>query len=1081
MKRTKKPVVNTSQISFDFEADKWPDHESFPLNRKKGNATVEDVIYRDIENSIKYLIITGFTSLSNLVDYFGSREFEKLQSARILIGFEPNIRGRRKYQPVKLDKEIKEYWLRKGLSIMSGGAVMRLIQKIEEGQIMFRYRDKLHAKLYVGDEYAVLGSSNFSKNGLTTQEEANIRVGKTISYKQYLSIQKIAENYFEEAFDYNEKIKELLKDLIQQTDWEEALARAIAELLEGGWLAEYREILDKLKNANLWPTQWKGLAQAMSILQSQYNVLLADPTGAGKTKLSTSLVLALKHWLYQIGKNYSTSSLVICPPLVVSKWEEEFRSFKKLNTSQLSMGLLSNAGGYNKKKVRESLEIAKILTVDEAHSYLSANSNRTRLIKSNRAEYKILVTATPISKKVEDLLRLIELLDLDNLSDEDFKSYQDLIRKPQLRNQEQHIGKLRKFISQFTVRRTKKMLNAEIEKEPDKYKNKLNKTCKFPRQEEKTYDTQETSDDIEIVRKINNLASRLHGVTYLTTFHKPSFEMTNEESIKGYIGKRLSAAKALSVYMIRSALRSSHVALVEHIEGTQGAMALFDFKGKTNETGNKIESIQELITKGKIPVKNKIFKDEYFPEWFTNRKAYFEVCKDDLKIYEDISQLAKQLSGKREVGKVEQLVRISKTHNFILAFDSTVITLHYLRHLFSKKYPKQNVLVASGSESDKESRKVMDTFNLTSVSNEKTIALCSDKMSESIDLQKASCVTLLDLPSVLRIVEQRIGRADRMDSLHEAIDIYWPKDSEEFSLKADRRLVETNAWVDQIYGSNFNVPEELRERHFESVDDISSIIQEYKDFIDKDESWKGLTDSFQPIVELKEGDNPLVREETYEIYKDVHASVRTRVSFVGDDKNWCFIALRGEKNRSPKWYFIDNENAIHTEFSDVCVQLRKHIKKESKKLKWNDAVLKNYITYFKQKERALLPPKKKRALDVAEYVLERNLKRPDIESTTRTIIKAHMKLLKPSNQVAVDYELLADEWITVLQPILNEKREKLKRKRTVINLSNLKGDYKKIDFRAEVFSTMLENAPITEDIDSKIASCIIGIAKEKSV
>ncbi|MDO6433020.1 SNF2-related protein [Flavitalea sp. BT771] len=1081
MERIKKATPNTSQTSLDFEAVKWPEHTSFPLNKKVGNATVEDVIYTDIETSTNYLIITGFTSLSNLVDYFGSNEFAKLKTIRILIGFEPNIRGRRKYQTVKLDKEIKEYWLKKGLSIMSGGAVMKLIQKIDTGLIIFRYRDKQHAKLYVGDDFVVLGSSNFSKTGLTIQEEANIRVGRINEheYTQYNSIKKIAENYFEEAHEYNDKIKELLKELIQHTDWEEALARAIAELLDGEWLAEYREILDKLKSSNLWPTQWKGLAQAVSILQSQYNVLLADPTGAGKTKLSTSLILALKHWLYQVGKNYSTSSLVICPPLVVSKWEEEFRSLKKLNSSQLSMGLLSNAGGPNKKKVKESLEIAKILTVDEAHNYLSENSNRTRLIKGNRAEYKILVTATPISKKVEDLLRLIDLLDLDNLSDGDFKSYEDLIRNPQLRNQEQHIRKLRKFISQFMVRRTKKSLNAEIDKEPEMYKNKLNKTCKFPSQVERTYDTEETSGDLEIVMEISNLVSRLQGVTYLTTFHKPSFEMTNEESIRGYIDKRLSAAKALSIYIIRSALRSSHVALVEHIEGTEEAMRIFKFKGKTTSTGNKIKILQDLIATGKLPSRNKLFKDEYFPSWLINNKEYIDACSSDLKIYEDVSKLAKRLSGKRELGKVKQLEQIARKHKFILAFDSTVITLHYLRHLFSNQYPKQNVLVASGSDSDKESRKVMDTFNITSGSNVKTIALCSDKMSESIDLQRASCVMLLDMPSVLRIVEQRIGRADRMDSVHEAIDIYWPKDSEEFSLKADRRLVQTNAWVDQIYGSNFNVPEELRERHFENVENISSIIQEYKDFIDKDESWKGLTDSFQPIIELKEGDNPLIRKETYEAYKGVQASVRTRVSFVGNDKNWCFIALRGEKNRSPKWYFIDDEDTIHTEFSDVCAQLRIHLTKKSKGLEWNDAALKRYIVYFKVKERALLPPKKKRALDVAKYILERSLRRREINIVTKRIIQSHLELLKPHNQFAIDYEWLADEWISILQPYLNEKRDNLRRKRTVINLSSLKSEYKKIDFSADIFAAILENAPTTDDIDSKIASCIIGIAERK--
>ena len=1067
------------QTSFDFETARWPDHTSFPLNRKIAGVTVEGIIYEDIENSKQYLIVTGFTSLSNLVDFFGSKEFSKLEDIRILIGFEPNIRGRRRYQAVKLDKEIKEYWLKKGLSIMSGGAVMKLIQKIDDGWITFRYRDKLHAKLYIGDDFAVLGSSNFSKTGLTIQEEANIRVSRTEANEhcQYQSIKQIAENYFEEANPYNDKIKELLKDLIQQTNWEEALARAIAELLEGDWLGEYRDILDKLKSADLWPTQWKGLAQAVSILQNQYNVLIADPTGAGKTKLTTSLVLALKHWLYQIGKNYSTSSLVICPPLVVSKWEEEFRALKKLNSAQLSMGLLSNAGGKNKKRVEESLEIARILTIDEAHNYLSATSNRTKLIKSNSAEYKILVTATPISKKVEDLLRLIELLDLDNLSDEDFLKYTELVSKPQLRNQEQHIQNLRRFISKFTVRRTKKALNAEINKEPDRYQNKLNQTCRFPEQVERIYETNESETDINIVRKINELASGLKGITYLTTFNKPIFEIKQEDSIRSYIERRISAAKALSVYMIRSALRSSHVALVEHIEGTQAAMNLFGFKGKTTSTGNKINSIQDLIGKNKLPRKYKLFKDEYFPEWLLDLKKYLAACQEDLRIYTEINRLAKQLSGKRELGKVERLIKISTKHKYILAFDSTVITLYYLRYLFSKNYPEKKVLVASGSENDKDSRRVMDTFNLTSESNERTIALCSDKMSESIDLQKASCVMLLDMPSVLRIVEQRIGRADRMDSLHEEIEIYWPKDSEEYSLKADKRLVQTNAWVDQIYGSNFNVPEELKERHFENVDDITGMIQEYKDFIDKDESWKGLTDSFQPIIELKEGKYQLINEETYEAYKGIQSSVRTRVSFVGNDKNWCFIALRGEENRSPKWYFIDDKDNIYTEFPDVCFQLREHITRKSKGLEWNDEALKKYISFFKEKERQLLPPKKKRALDIAEHMLEKSLKRQDINTNTKKIIQSHLDLFKPNPQFAVDYELLADEWIAILQPLLNEKRANLTRRRTVINLSSLKNDFKKIDFSTEVFQNMLENAPITDDIDSKIASCIIGIAQ----
>ncbi len=784
-----------------------------------------------------------------------------------------------------------------------------------------------------------------------------------------------------------------------------------------------------------------------------------------------------KSRLYQIGKNYSTSSLVICPPLVVSKWEEEFRALKKLNSSQLSMGLLSNAGGKNKKKVEESLEIAKILTVDEAHNYLSATSNRTRLIKNNQAEYKILVTATPISKRVEDLLRLIELLDLDNLSDEDFESYSELIKKPQLRNQEQHIQKLRKFISKFTVRRTKRALNAEIEKNQEQYLNKLNKTCKFPQQAEKTYTTKESQSDIEIVKKINELASGIKGVTYLTLFQKPAFEMTQDESIKGYVEKRINAARALSIYMIRAALRSSRVALVEHIEGTEAAMDLFKFKGKTKHTGHKLKTIQDIIDSSVLPKRAKLFRKEFFPVWLIDLEKFNEACRTDLSIYEEISKLGKQLSDKRELGKVEQLIQVSKKHNYVLAFDSTVITLYYLRHIFTQRYGDKKVLVATGNEKEKDSRKVMDIFNLTSESNEPAIALCSDKMSESIDLQRASCVMLLDLPSVLRVVEQRIGRADRMDSQHDKIEIYWPKDSEEFSLKADKRLVETNAWVDQIYGSNFNVPEDLKERHFESVDDLPGMIQEYKDFVDKDESWRGLTDSFQPIIELKEGENSLIDTKTYEEFRGVQATVKTKVSFIGGDKNWCFIALRGEKNRSPKWYFIDDQNTIYTEFSDVCHHLRTNIKKESKSLQWNDTALKKYVGYLKEQERYLLPPKKKRALEVAESILERNTKRQDLSDTMKALIQSHLDLLRTNTQFAVDFELLADEWISVLQPYLNEKRANLTRKRTVINLSSLKND-RKIIFSQDFLTELLDKAPITDNIDSKIASCIIGINQD---
>ncbi len=1074
-----KQILNGFQAIIDFESVRWPDQNLFPLNIKSDSRNVQNIIYKDIENSSEYIIVTGFTSLSNLVDLFGSNDFSNLKKVKVLIGFEPNIRGRKKYIKLKLDREIKDYWLRRGLSIMLGGAIINLIDKIDKGSIEFKYKDKLHAKIYVGDENVMLGSSNFSKNGLNYQEEANIRVNKSFGnteLEQYKSIKLIAESYYEDASLYNDKIKELLIELIKEVTWEEALARAIAEILEGSWLNEYKEILTKLEQTKLWPTQWKGLTQAVSILQNQSNVLIADPTGAGKTKLCTSLVLSLKHWLYEIGKNYKTNSLVICPPLVVPKWAEEFRALRRIDNSQISMGLLSNSSGKNKKRIIEELSIANILTIDEAHNYLSPNSNRTNLIKDNRAEYKILVTATPISKKVEDLLKLIELLDIDNLTDENFERYKDLVNKPYLRKNEEDIQNLRNFISKFTVRRTKKSLNKEIDKSPEQYFNKLNTTCRFPKQIEKTYNTKETESDKKIVSQINELATNLKGITYLTHFLKPKFEITKKESLESYLKKRISAGKALSIYMIRAALRSSHIALIEHIEGSQKAMEYFNFKGKANHTGNKIEKINIILESKKLPRRSNLFDKELLPNWLTDKEEYLKACKEELNIYLKISSLAKKLSGERELGKIHELIKTSKKHQNILAFDSTVISLYYFKKLFEDKFPNQKILVASGSESDNDSKKVMELFHLQSESKENYIALCSDKMSESIDLQKASSIFLLDMPSVLRIVEQRIGRVDRMDSVNKEIEIYWPDDSEEYSLKADSRLIETNNMVEEIYGSNFEIPTILKDKFFTKTDSTSSIIKEYKDFIDKDESWSGIHDSFQPIIELKEGKTALITEELYEEFKNVSAEVKTRVSFVESKNDWCFIALKGDKNKSPRWYFIDENNNIHTDFPDVCNQLRLNIGKESEKLKWNDESLKKFINLFKQKERDLLPPKKKRALEVAEHIISKKIDNKSLNKELKNVLKQMHSLLKPNVDYVVDYERLAEEWIEVLQPYLIEKRENNKRKKTVLNLSSLKGDFKKINLDIDQLINMMDNSTIIEEIDNKIASCIIGVS-----
>src|SRR5262245_36530979 len=92
-------------FDFNFQLD-LPRQENFPLNLREQGRAVRDILVRDIKNSESYLIITGFTSLANLIDVFGTAEYPKLNRLRLVIGFDPDERVSRKMPHYSLPAEI---------------------------------------------------------------------------------------------------------------------------------------------------------------------------------------------------------------------------------------------------------------------------------------------------------------------------------------------------------------------------------------------------------------------------------------------------------------------------------------------------------------------------------------------------------------------------------------------------------------------------------------------------------------------------------------------------------------------------------------------------------------------------------------------------------------------------------------------------------------------------------------------------------------------------------------------------------------------------------------------------------------
>jgi superfamily II DNA or RNA helicase len=1067
-------------FDFNYLLD-LPGQEDFPLNLREQGRRVRDILLKDIQNSEDFLIITGFTSLSNLIAVFGATDYSKLQKLRIVIGFDPDERVSKRLPHYSLPTEIKNYWVKQNVSIRLCGPILNIIEKINSGTFHFKVKDKLHAKIYVGDQAAILGSSNFSKSGTVLQTEANIRIQISSSKteeKQYSDIKRIAEYYFEIAEDYNDHLIELFSKLFKDATWEEALARAIAEILESKWMKDYPILYQALVTHNLWPSQKMGIARAMKIIQDQGRVMVADPTGSGKTKFATALAFTLFHWLWENGKKDRSNALIICPRQVMENWEREQDHFTLYNKIE-SMGKLSLGLDKNQRTLQKSIQNSDILVIDEAHNYLHPNSKRSKAIIPKGSCNVILSTATPINKKIDDLLRLIELLDIDNLSDSDLDTYFELRKNRRNGINKKELEQLKRYVNQFIVRRTKRELNRMIERAPDQYKNRLGNVCKYPKTNSIIYKTAETESDKEIAKQILALTAQLRGIHYLQRLNIPNYLNTDEEKAI-YIKQRFTSATALAAYMVRVKLRSSRCALFEYLYGTKAANVKFELNSTKNYSGDIFGKIRKLkTTVPKCNIDHKLLSDEH--KWLYNEELYSRFCNDEISIYQEIGKLLERLSDKREESKIQTLINSIRHHRKVLAFDSTVITLDYLHKLLLEKQVNAKTIVAAGHNTQ-DRNQVMKLFALGTQTEEKLIALCSDAMSEGINLQDASCLLLLDMPSVLRIIEQRIGRLERMDCENKEITVMWPDDSDEFSLNGDKRMIDTLLLTEDLIGNNVGIPQAIYEKHLKNGLNTQNIINAYYEYSNEEYGWEGVRDSTQDLYNLIEGDGALIDHQTYDLYKDVDATVKTAISFIESDEKWSFFSFRGSTSKSPKWLLIDEKNKGYTDFSEISERLKSYLCKGNIiQRKWKEfdtsITIKEIIHRLRKQEKALLPWKKRRALEKGEKILNHYATNVFKSDTDKVNAKRLLDLFKIDSvdDNYVDLDQFANLWLDILIPELDKLKAEKTRIRKIYTLRDL--SHKNVTINSDHLIWLLENCQYSNTLDEMISSCIIGLGK----
>jgi hypothetical protein len=1065
----------------------WPDTQRFPHN--EAGAAVGAVVRPDLAVSDEVLIVIGFASLDKVIDFLAERS-ERLgpQQIRILFGNEPFPPGT-KWSAITtkpLDDQIRDYWLQQGIS-PSPAAVLHARELITQGIASVRIRRQLHAKIYASVSTAILGSSNFTEPGLRRQSEGNVRFDSSEERRRE-ETRLLAESFWERGKDYRDGLIALLDKLLHAVTWREALARAAACILEGDWAKHYVRVHDVEElTRQLWPHQRQGIVQALWILENVGSVLVADATGSGKTLMGAWLIRGAYDQQHRKGYIRRVAPVILAPPGVLTSWEDDLREAGHALQVD-SPGPLSNEAAIKHRRILKAVADADVLAVDEAHRYVNRSARTNRLL-AHYADQVLLFTATPINRGEQDLLGMIELLGADNLSDEAlelFARHRKRLRHRDHVEAHEELASIRLEIQRFMVRRTRKQLNAIVDRDPKPYQLLSGRTGRYPHHHPEYYNCDATEEDLAIAGEIESLASELTGIARIGKKLQLSallalMGVTEED----YISRLIGSARALARYTVLDCLRSSRAALYEHVFGTERALAecrVTRFRGGKTPTGNVVETLTQLA--GHLPEwRLETVEKDAVPSWLWDPVAHREECERDRARYERIGMLAAKLSETRERHKAELVQRLAARKGVVLAFDFHLISLAVMRRLLVDAGVPCGVFTGQRGKS---ARRQAEDVAGPDAPSRPFVMLCSDALSESLNLQGSSCVVHLDTPTVIRTAEQRAGRVDRMNTRYDDVEVWWPRDPPGFAPRKRDLLRDRHRLVREWIGANLELPRDPADDDAEL--DITELAEQVN--LDRPEvaDTRDLYDAFRPI-RLLIGAGGMITDEQYEQIRTSKAEVLCRVSVVHSAQPWAFAAVGGRDRIAPRWVFLTGLEARPV--SDLYVVanlLRTHLASDPPSLppkdRRGDVWVQRFVRRLETCEADLLSPRRQRALDLAVRVLREYRDRAweRGEPARHERMESLLDIVEPNlHQAHPDLASVAEAWVRLLRPRIQAALKARPRRRKPWTLRELEGPLLEHPLLDEQIVKAFDEIAIVPPLGARIVAMIVGVPDESNV
>ena len=809
---------------------------------------------KSLDVATAYFNVRGFTLL---------REgLKNLGSFRLLLGDEPHDGPRIGLRPrsaLGLSRALNAAPFDEATLL----AVEDLVAFLRRDMVQVRayQQEFLHAKSYIfygdppvggADRFqpiaAIVGSSNFTGAGLTTNRELNLSHKTALTEEEMARIgpppvdgaqdmelrrqlmsgvgaQAIAEldRWFREHWAESRDFKEELIDLLDASKFGqkeyspyEVYMKALFEYFKDDLGAD-QPALGK-SAVELSEFQEDAVAKARRILARYDGVLIGDSVGLGKTWIGKKL---LEDYAYHLRQK----ALVVCPASLRQMWTAELRdaTIPGAVVSQEELGQADYDPGVAGD--------ADVILIDESHNFRNRSTQRyenlERVISANAGRGRdgsrkklILLTATPINNNIFDLYNQIALITRGDRSYFSGAGIGDLYRfflNARRNVADREIGSaLFNLLEEVVIRRTRAFVRKNY---PEAMIDGRKITWPERRLKTVRYDLESTYGGIydKVVAAIENL--RL--ATYqLETYKKAGvarneFEQGREEALAGifrsrYLKRFESSVDAFRI-SVRRALEFTKTFESYLLDGRlldsasfQKAMRYLSREDEEEETtpagrADQLDANEEARRlMDTLPALDTAKYD---------LRRIHQALQHDVESLAGIWRLIEGITPDRDakLDELKSLLSSDLKGKKVIVFTYYRDTARYLyRELagdrggeFRRRAGDPNIRRMDGGASPKDRVRLIQRFaphsnnrpDLAGSDQEIDILVSTDVLSEGQNLQDCGLLVNYDLHWNPTRMVQRAGRIDRIGSRHPLLWVYnmFPEEGLEKLL----RLVET--------------------------------------------------------------------------------------------------------------------------------------------------------------------------------------------------------------------------------------------------------------------------------------------------